>query len=237
MWRIRIGRRLSASVGANSHRQIDWRRWSVGPALLELARRGGVSVVGAVLLVLAVSGCGPARPANAAIPVPTRTPLPTFTPLPPTATPQLTPLPPTVWAATRLPSAPLSPTMPASPTRSLETPTLLVPSLMATALRSAQSTATPSAWRAADALKVYAGPGTSFNVAGQLVVGQTLDVTARSTDRRWLYITQPVKGWIAAGGVEVDPLATLPIWTTPNVPVDASDPGKLRGVAPRGGTP
>jgi hypothetical protein len=96
-------------------------------------------------------------------------------------------------AATATPRPTLVPTAsPAAPTRTT------------TRGPSPTPTATPvefAAYRTTENLRVRSGPGTNFEMLGQLTRDFVLDILARSEDSRWLAIAYPdfgSLGWISA---------------------------------------
>jgi hypothetical protein len=130
-------------------------------------------------------------------PVPIATSSPTSAPtLPPvTATP--TPIPDQTSSPATVP--------PASPT---PTPTVSTPQIVA-----------------ASGVNVRGGPGTGYEILGQLPVNQPVPLVGRNADSSWWVITLPDggQGWVAAAVVSASgPVSTLPVVNAPAPPAPVS---------------
>ncbi|MBI3915034.1 MAG: SH3 domain-containing protein [Chloroflexi bacterium] len=155
-----------------------------------------------LMLMLFTGACSGSQPSTLPTIELARTPRPTFTPAATTAAIPSATLFPTV-DLTRLPASPSAQNLRAS------TPTVA---------------ATRSAWHTADGVKVFAGPGTAYAFVGELVANADVNVIGKSIDRKWLFISDPIRGWIPAGAVEVDWLMPLAVLTAIPLPVPTETP-------------
>jgi serine/threonine protein kinase/formylglycine-generating enzyme required for sulfatase activity len=157
-------------------------------------------------ILLAIKSCQ-------ATPTPTTAPMARVTTPAPTVTPTATPIPPT---DTPVPptSTPMSPTdtpLPPTPVPPTDTPT---PKLVAVVQ--------------AEAMNVRGGPGTEYDVLGQVKQGDKLEILARTEGSDWLQVrlSDGKKGWVSAellevdGGVAAIPVAAvIPPTPTPSTPM------------------
>jgi uncharacterized protein YraI len=158
---------------------------------------------------------------SAAPPPSTATVAPTFTVTPVAAEVVVANV---TMTATPLPAATLLPTM--SPTTAQATDTPPVPptntSAPPTALpASATPTANTPQLVAATVVNVRGGPGTAYQILGQLPVNQPVPVVGRNSESSWWVIPLPDgrQGWVAASVVTASgPLSTLPVVQSPSPP-------------------
>jgi uncharacterized protein YraI len=91
--------------------------------------------------------------------------------------------------------------------------------------------------RAAEAVNVRAGPGTTYAVIAALLPGDAATAVGRNADASWLALDAPA-GWVAAGIVDVtgDPFS-LPIRPAPPLPAVAAVATAIATPAPAVGAP
>jgi serine/threonine-protein kinase len=167
-----------------------------------VAAIGGVVVVVVGLVIALVSGGGPpvrlTSTPETAVLAPTATPTTVPTKTPTSVPPTSTPLPPT-------------------PT---DTPTLVPPT--------ETPTPKPAAVVQAEALNVRGGPGTEYDVVGQVKQGDQLEIVTRTEGGDWLQVrlTDGKEGWVSVQLVEVGgevtgiPVAAvIPPTPTPSAPL------------------
>lgn len=156
--------------------------------LLLVAVAAGCTATAPTPVAVGQAGAKVALRASEPAPSPTMTPKPTFTPIHPTESPPAAPTQPppaTTIAptATRLPAT-------ATPRPATETP-------------APTETPTPAADAVVgvDALNFRSGPGTQYDVVGQLKRGDPLTVAGKSPDGDWLAVSlaDGSQGWVSAG--------------------------------------
>lgn len=120
---------------------------------------------------------------------PTATPVPQSTDTPTPSPPTATPVPPTDTATAAPTRVEASPTPTDTPAPS-ETPT----------------PTGPKALVKGQVMNVRAGPGTAFSVVASAKQGETLEVTARNEDQKWLEVRLPdgKTGWVSSSLVELN---------------------------------
>lgn len=97
------------------------------------------------------------------------------------------------------------------------TPTMALPT----------TTPSPDAVVKADVLNLRAGPGTDYDVVGQVRDGDTLVITGRTSAGDWLEVITPngSEGWVAASFVQINvDLEEAPVAQAPSTPTPAPQP-------------
>ncbi|NIO72479.1 MAG: protein kinase [Anaerolineae bacterium] len=184
-----------------------------------LALGGGVLLAGGLVLVcivgiiiVAVSGGLSPQPA---LEPPTATPVARVTTPAPPVPPTSTPVPPTDTSVPPT-STPVAPTYTPLPPTDTAVPPTDTP------------TPKPVAVVQAEAMNVRGGPGTEYDVLGQVKQGDKLEILARTEGSDWLQVrlTDGKEGWVSAQLVEVDggvaaiPVAAvIPPMPTPSTPM------------------
>ncbi len=181
-----------------------------------------------VALALVAASCGAMQGASPAL-APSRTPEPTFTPTAavtplPLFTPTQAPAPAiTATAAVTVPLA-VAPTITA--TAAVTVPVALAPTITATAAVTVPVASAPTApqFTADDSVNVRQGPGTNYDLMGQVQPQTSYKLLAKNQDASWLefnYNGDP--GWVSASLVNTTgDLSSVQV--AQNLPESAAQP-------------